>query len=64
MPQSLQLSRRTEIRHVPDAKIVQLAHILNTLNHWKNLMRSIPALQINAEEFGGTGYKYNSSDIQ
>ncbi|GAB0087453.1 TUBE [Sergentomyia squamirostris] len=50
------ITRKTEIRHLSSAHITHLAHILDSMNNWKKLMRSIPKkLELDEDiiEFGG-----------
>lgn len=64
-----QLNRTTELRHVNDIHINKLAQMLNIMDAWKTLMRSIPAKQISSEKFDDIGqshkqYKYKYNDIE
>lgn len=58
------LKRTTELRHVDDIHINKVAQMLNPLDAWKKLMRSIPAKQISSEEFSDAGHKYKHTDIE
>ena len=64
MFESPQLQRNTELRHVPNAKILQLSQILDRPSAWKKLMQSIPYELKSAEEFGDKGFKYTNTHLQ